>query len=126
MKNNACCCVYSILASIIGAVGIAGLFFAGAITTIAALFYVTLVLGIISLLILVIRRICGRRNQKINLCFIAGMVGSIITSIFALTAIALPTGIVAITLLIGAVAFFLISNVINLISYAVKEEEICK
>ena len=48
-------------------------------------------------------------------CLITTMVGSIITSIFALTITSLATLSIPVAILIGAVAFFLISNLIALI-----------
>lgn len=125
MRNE----LYAIIASIIGAVGIAGAFFAGAIASVTALLVVTLVLGAIALVILIIKSIGGRRRDGIDTPFIAAMVGSIVTSIFGLTAIALPTGIVAVALLIGAVAFFLIANIINLVRFlarVLRDDEPCR
>lgn len=125
MRNE----LYAIIASIIGAVGIAGAFFAGAIASVTALLVVTLVLGAIALLILIIKSIGSRRRDGIDTPFIAAMVGSIVTSIFGLTAIALPTGIVAVALLIGAVAFFLIANIINLVRFlarVLRDDEPCR
>lgn len=129
MKNNACCCVYSILASIIGGIGIAAAAFAGIIPSVLALIIVTLVLGAISLVALVVKTLCGRKRDGIDVCYIAAMVGAIVTSLFALTAIALPGATVAVALLIGAVAYFLIATIINLVKLVtrtVREDESCR
>lgn len=122
--NNRCCCIYAILASLIGAAGVAGLFLAGLITTISVLLYVTLGLGILGLLYLILTALCGRKSECSilkNNCLVESSVGSIITSIFALTATALTPVSIPLAILIGAVAFFLFSNIFNLINIFIRK-----
>lgn len=116
-NNNLCCCIFTIIASLLAAAGIAGIFYAGLITSIATLLYITLILGILGLLYILITIFCGGRYQCKKIkesCLIPTSVGSIVTSIFALTATGLATGAITVAILIGAVAFFLVSTLINL------------
>ena len=119
-ENNLCCCIFSIIASILLGVGVAAVFSASAIATIAVLFYITLIIGIISLLILIFLLYCNRGKGCFcinNHCLIITAVGAIISSIFALTAV---TGVsIAAAILVGVVTFFLISNIVNLIEFII-------
>lgn len=117
-KENNSCYLLSLITSILGAVGIAAVFYAGLITSVIALAAVTLVFGIFSLIALITLLYCRKEEgcYCINKnCLITTMVGSIITSIFALTITSLATFSIPVAILIGVVAFFLISNLIALI-----------
>ena len=121
-NNNICCCIFSIIASLIAAAGIAVVFYAGLITSITVLIYFTLILGILGILYILFTLFCGGRhqcNEIKNSCFITTSIGSIITSAFALSLTALATGSLTVGILIGAVAFFLISNLINWVNVIV-------
>ena len=123
-SNSFCCCLFRIIASLIAAVGIAGVFYTGLITSVATLIYFTLVLVILGLLYVLFTAFCGGRHQCNNLtdsCLISSIVGSIVTSIFALTLTALVAGSITTTILIGAIAFFLINNLINFVNLIVSK-----
>ncbi len=116
-NNNACCCIFSIIASLIAAAGIAVVFYAGLITSIPVLIYFTLVLGILGILYILFTLFCGGKHQCNAIkdsCLITTSIGSIITSAFALSLTTLAIGSLTVGILIGAVAFFLISNLISL------------
>ena len=49
-KNNICNCIFNLLASIVSAIAIATLFYAGLISSILVLVYISLSLPIISIL----------------------------------------------------------------------------
>lgn len=116
--NNICCCIFTIITGLLSAAGIAAAFFAGLVVSIPVLLIVTLVLGIFSLLFVAFQFLCNREEgcHCINSCLTASTVGAIVTSIFALALTALPTATIAVAILIGAVAFFLITNLVYLIS----------
>lgn len=117
-KENNQCYLFSLIASILGAAGIAAVFYTGIITSVIALVAVALVLGIISLITIIALLYCNRDEgcYCINKnCLVTTMVGSIVTSIFALTITSLATFSIPVAILIGAVAFFLISNLIAFI-----------
>lgn len=116
--NNAYCGALTIISSLLGAAGIAAVFYTGIVTTITALTVITLVFGIISLLTLIISIYCNTDEGcycTSKNCLVPTLVGSIITSIFALTITTVATFSIPVAILIGSVAFFLISNLINLI-----------
>lgn len=118
-ENNICSCLFNILASIIGAIGIAAIFYAGLITSIITLVIITLIFGVISLITVAFLLYCKREEgcYCINKSYlVTTFIGSIIASSFALAATALTTLSIPVAILIGAVAFFLISNLINLIN----------
>ena len=120
--NTGCCCIYSIIASLIASAGIAVVFYAGLITSILALIYFTLVLGVLGILYIVFAVFFGRRHQCRSIqdsCLITTSIGSIVTSAFALSLTALPTASLTVGILIGAVAFFLMSNLIAIVNIVV-------
>ena len=121
-KSISCCCIFTIIASLLTAAGIAAVFFSGLITSVATLLYFTLILGIIGLLFILFVLFCGRKHQCNcikNSCLITTSIGSIITSAFALSLTSLSTFSITVAILIGAVAFFLISNLIALLNIIV-------
>ena len=116
--NTTCCCLFTIVGSLLAAAGIAAVFFAGLITAVAALLYITLILGLAGVLYLEISYYCSDRrfcSCPIDVCLIASSVGAIITSIFALTIATLASGSIPAAILVGAVAFFLIATIINIL-----------
>ncbi len=117
-KSNNCSCLFNIISSLIVAVAVAGVFFAGLITSIVALVYITLILGILGLIGLILVGIFCKKS--ICTCvsstgFITSIIGSIITSSFALAVTALAAASLPAAILVGAVAFFLVSFLINVI-----------
>ena len=121
-KNIAFCFIFTIIASLLTAAGIAAVFFSGLIPSVATLLYFTLILGIIGLLFILFVLFCGRKYQCNcikDYCLITTSVGSIITSAFALSLTSLATFSITVAILIGAVAFFLISNLIALLNIIV-------
>lgn len=122
--NNPCCCLFSIVGTLLAAIGIAAIFYSGLITTIPILLYATLVLGILVLLYVFVTAFCGGKHQCAILndsCLITAAVGSIITSVFALAATSLVVGSLSVGILIGAVAYFLISNLFNIVNLIIRK-----
>ena len=117
-ENDFCCCVITLLSALIGAIGIAAVFFGGLIASVTTLLVVTLILGILSLLFIVINSICGQTSCKQikKFCLIPSSVGALVTSLFALFLTTLPTASIATAILVGAVAFFLILTLIELLN----------
>ena len=62
-EKNTNCCFLSIIAGIILAVAISATFFAGIITAIAALFYITLIVGILGLIFIIFTLLCSKRDK---------------------------------------------------------------
>lgn len=121
-KNISCCFIFTIIASLLTATGIAAVFFSGLITSVATLLYFTLILGIIGLLFILLVLFCGGKHECNCIkdsCLITTSIGSIITSAFALSLTSLATFSITVAILIGAVAFFLISNLIALLNIIV-------
>lgn len=116
--NNCSCKLFSILSSLLVAIGIAVVFYIGVITSILVLVYITLILGILGLIGLLViifdtpKYICDCINRT-NL--ISSSIGAIITSAFALALTSLSTFSIPIAILIGIIAFFLVSLVISII-----------
>lgn len=116
-NKNIFCLLFNVITSLIAAAGIAGVFFLGLIASVPALLFITLILGIIGILAIILSFVCNKREKCECLesgCLIASTVGSVITSIFALTVTSLPTFTVGVAILVGAVAFFLVYQIINL------------
>lgn len=121
-KSNVCSCIFNIVASLIVAVGIAAVFFAGLVTSILTLVIITLILGALTLIGFVLKAFCGRkRNCECieNSTLPAAAIGAIITSIFALTVAALTAGSIPAAILVGAVAFFLVSLIIGIADFLI-------
>ena len=121
-KNISGCFIFTIIVSLLTAAGIAAVFFSGLITSVTTLLYFTLILGIIGLLFILFVLFCGRKHQCNCIkdsCLITTSIGSIITSAFALSLTSLATFSITVAILIGAVAFFLISNLIALLNIIV-------
>lgn len=117
-REYKCCCLFTILTSLIVAGAIAAVFFAGIIPSIPVLLYITLIVGLAGLLYLEISYYCSEKKYctyPVDKCLIASLVGSVITSLFALTVTSLATGSIPVAILIGAVAFFLVSTIINIL-----------
>ena len=116
--NNCSCKLFNILSSLLVAVGIAVVFYIGLITAIPVLIYITLILGILGLIGLLViifgtpRYICDCINKT---SLISSSIGAIITSAFALALTSLATFTIPVAILIGVVAFFLVSLVISII-----------
>lgn len=117
-ENDFCCCVITLLSALIGAVGIAAVFFGGLIASVTTLLVITLIVGIISLLFIVINAVCGKKSCRDikKFCLIPSSVGAVVTSLFALFLTTLPTAAIATAILIGAVAFFLLLTLIELLN----------
>ena len=117
-ENNVCCCIFTIIAGLIAGAGIAATFFAGLVVSIPVLLIVTLVFGVLSLLFIAFQFFSNREESChcIDNCLIASTVGSIITSIFALALTTLAAASIPAAILVGAVAFFLVTNLIFVIS----------
>ena len=117
-KSNICSCIFNIISSVLVAVAIAIVFYTGLVPAIAALLYITLILSILGLIGLVIA--CILCKKTICTCvkstyFVTSAIGAIITSAFALAATGLASASIPVAILIGAVAFFLVSFLISAI-----------
>ncbi len=118
-KVNICSCkLFNILSSLLVAIGIASVFYIGLVTTVSVLIYITLILGILGLIGLIAiifgtpKYICDCINTT---TLAASSIAAIITSAFALAITSLATFSIPVTILIGIVAFFLVSLVISII-----------
>ena len=116
-EENVFSFIIDIISALIAAAGIAAAFYAGIIETILVLVYITLIIGAIALLAILFANIFNEKNEcrcLNNIGFIATIIGSIVVSAFGIAATALPTASIAVGILIGAIAFFLILNLINI------------
>lgn len=117
-SNNCSYKLFNFIASLLSAVGIASVFFIGLVTSIPVLAYITLILGILGLIGLLViifgtpKYICDCINTT---TLVASSVGAIITSAFALAITSLATFTIPVAILIGVVAFFLVSLIISII-----------
>ena len=121
-KNNICSCIFNIIASLLVAAGVAAVFFAGLVTSILTLVFITLILGALVLIVLIFKVLCGKRDscKCIENSILPGAaIGAIITSIFALTVTTLATGAIPAAILVGAIAFFLVSLIIGIVDFLV-------
>ncbi len=121
-NKNIFCPLFNIIASLITAIGIAGAFFLELIVSVPTLVVITLILGITGIIAIVAILVCNKKYRCDCLedgYLIGSTVGAIITSVFALTLLSLPTFALGSALLIGAVAFFLVSQIINLVNLLV-------
>lgn len=118
-ENNSCCCAITIISALLGAAGIAAVFFAGLLSTILPLIFITLILGIIGIVFVFVASICGGNCSCKNIqrfCLIPISIGAIVTSIFALSLSSISTLSVPTAILIGAIAFFLLLSLFALIN----------
>ena len=121
-KNNICTCIFNIIASLVAAAGIAAVFFAGLVTSIITLVIITLILGGLVLIGFILKLFCGRKRncECLESSTLPGSaIGAIITSIFALTLATLAAGSIPAAILIGAVAFFLVSLIIGIVDFLI-------
>lgn len=136
-ENNVFYYIFALITGIFAAIGIAAVFFGGLIAAIAVLLYITLVVGILSLILIVFLVFANRRKEIEYFCInksvlIPTTVGAIISSIFALALTALPVAFAPTAILVGVVAFFLVTTIINGISlvlcllYNKKEHHCCE
>jgi len=132
-KNNVCSCIFNIVASLLVAAGVAAVFFAGLVTSILTLVIITLILGSLVLVGILLKVLCGRKRNSCecleNSILPGAAVGSIITSIFALTLASLTAGSVGAAILVGTVTFFLVSLIIGIVEFLICtfcEKRYCK
>ena len=121
-KNNICTCIFNIITSLVVAAGIAAVFFAELVTSIITLIIITLILGGLTLIGLVFNVFCGRKRNCECLytsSLTASAIGAIITSIFALTLSTLSASSISAAILIGAIAFFLVSLIIGIADFLI-------
>lgn len=115
--DNSCCCIISILSAIIGALGIAGIYYGGFLTSILPIVYITLILGIFGILYILFPALCcgnNNCNSSCAFCLIPISVTAIVVSTFALAITFISTSIPLIPI-IFAVAFLMILLLINLV-----------
>ena len=116
-EDNACCCILTIIGSLLLAAGVAAVFYTGIVTSILTLIILTLIFGILSLLTLIFLLYCKREEGCFCInknCLVTTTIGSIISSSFALAITSLATFSVPVAILIGVVIFFLFTNLVNL------------
>lgn len=116
-ENNYCCCAITIIVSILGALGIAGIYYGGFLTGILPIVYITLILGILGIFYIILPVLCtgsSNCNNSKTFCLIPISVGGIISSAFALAITFISTSISLIPI-IFAVSFFMILLIINLV-----------
>lgn len=116
--KSICCCIFSIIAGLLLAAAIAGVFYTGRVVAISVLFYITLIIGILGLIFILFSILCSKKEHckcLDSLCLIPSLVGSIISSLFALTITTVSTGSFSVALLVGTVAFFLFFSIINIL-----------
>lgn len=119
-KNNTCCCAFTIISSLLIGIGIAAIFFGALLTSVTALLYVTLVLGILSLLTIIFKIFCSKDCDCLedNCLLVPSTVGAIISSIFGLV-ITLATASIPSAILVAVIGFFLTSLLISLIEFLI-------
>lgn len=119
-ENNSCCCAITIISALLGALGIAGIYYGGFLTGILPIVYITLVLSVLVLLSIIIPALCGGNNSCINTnnCLIPISVGGIIAAAFAL-AITFVSATLSLIPIVLAVAFFMILLLINLVYFII-------
>ncbi len=119
-ENNSCCCAITIISALLGALGIAGIYYGGFLVGILPIVYITLVLGVLGLLSIIIPALCGGNNScsHTNNCLVPISVGGIITAAFAL-AITFVGAALSLIPIIIAVAFFMILLLINLVYFII-------
>lgn len=119
-ENNSCCCAITIISALLGALGIAGIYYGGFLTGILPIVYITLILSILGLLSIIISDLCSCNNSCSfsNNCLIPIYVGGIITAVFALAITFVSTTLSLVPILI-AVAFFMILILINLVYFII-------
>ncbi len=119
-ENNSCCCAITIISALLGALGIAGIYYGGFLVGILPVVYITLVLSVLGLLYIIIPALCGGNSNcnNTNNCLIPLSVGGIISAAFALAITFVGAAISLIPILI-AVAFFMIMLLINLVYFIV-------
>lgn len=116
-ENNECCCALTIIGSLLLAAGVAAVFYSGIVTSILTLIIITLIFGILSLLTLIFLLYCNREEACFCInktCLVTTLIGSIISSSFALAITSLSAFSIPVAILIGVVTFFLITNLVNL------------
>lgn len=119
------CFWVTLISNIVIASGIAGAFFAGILPSVLLLIFATLGLGVLIILIAIFRSICKKCIKQDEKCFTLVGIGAIIISVVALLAPVLVTGAESVALLIGAVAFFFIWSLLELIKLVFSSER-CK
>lgn len=119
-ENNSCCCAITIISSILGALGIAGIYYGGFLTGILPIVYITLVLGILGILSILIPALCGGINScsSSSFCLVPISIGAIVSSAFAL-AITFVSAALSLIPILLAVAFFMIMLLINLVYFII-------
>lgn len=114
-ENNSCCCIITIISTLLGAIGIAGIYYGGFLIGILPIVYITLILGVIGLLSVIVPALCGRNScNHTNNCLVPLSVGGVISAAFAL-AITFVGATLSLLPIIIAVSFFMIMLFINLV-----------
>lgn len=119
-ENNSCCCAITIISALLGALGIAGIYYSGLLGGILPIVYITLILSILGLLYEIIIAICGCHNNcsHSNNCLISIYVGGIVSAAFALS-ITFVSATFSLIFIVFAVAFFMILLLINLVYFII-------
>lgn len=103
--------LFTFIASMITAIGIAGLFFASVFRGIIILVFITLALGLIGLLYIILTLFCKDKDKCYCLkksSLVPAVIGALITSIIALFGGTLVTASEAVGLFVIALLFFMV------------------
>lgn len=120
-KNSPTVFIFNVLTSILLAIGIASIFFAGLIGSITALIYITLFAGIIGFIFFLVlafykKYLC---HCIINSNLLASSICAIIASSFALAVTSFAAESIAVAIFVATLIFFLASTLINIFELVV-------
>ena len=118
MCSRNCGCSIWLTISTFVAIIVAGLFFLGLLPSFQTALFIILAIAVISLFLLIncLNSCCTRQEcfEEYGICILAGAIGSIISSVLALS-FTLTTGSILSAILVGLAAFFFILTLVSTI-----------
>lgn len=115
-KEYICSFIYKILSSLIAAAGISAIAYLGLITSsILPFIYVSLIIGIVSLII----ALFSCKNRCKNEYLLTTSIIAIIINAFALAATPFASISIPVAILIGAITFIFINNIIEIFKFLI-------
>ena len=118
MCSRNCGCSIWLTISTFVAIIVAGLFFLGLLPSFQTALFIILAIAVISLFLLIncLNSCCTRQEcfEEYGVCILAGAIGSIISSVLALS-FTLTTGSILSAILVGLAAFFFILTLVSTI-----------
>lgn len=118
MCSRNCGCSIWLTISTFVAIIVAGLFFLGLLPNIQTALFIILAIAVISLFLLIncLNSCCTRQEcfEEYGICILVGAIGSIISSVLALS-FTLTTGSILSAILVGLAAFFFILTLVSTI-----------